>query len=1304
MKPPFRNTILTLLGWALGVSFLGACQSTGSSDPEPKGPMLAYASFQITTRDSSRLPDSIDWVAGKQSGKGRFGCVDFSCTDTLSLSEALGSDTARLRLHKLGLQIATFAYVQSGRASILTRTSASSRNDANLALLSSFFDLRKTKIDSFTKLGPPSSSQMVAYFASLVFAKSSGYTSFPDSLPVGMNVDSVRKNLVRLAASAKLPWTQVAASSWGLDSNSIHSIAIELLRAGTIHPADSLVLFPLPPLRVLKSISVAKEASAGGSAIAAMGAFSWNKGIVPVLSVAVHTRAGVDSTHFDFPTLRFAPTDTSWSLDGNLTLQALKNAAPGTDTLVVVLSDGKGNNVTSRAIFQVLPGDTIAPLLVIESPSRSVDTVESTTELFRLIALASDPSGIDSIWLGNRKALGSRCTTLVELAIGENVFTAQAWDGFQNEAKARVTILRSKPAKGDSTKPSVMRLMPRSNDSTVGWSTKTLAVAWNVTDDSSLAKVSLEDSTLVAGADGAYRAFVPLSVGKNTIVLSAFDARGNVRRDTVRIVRPSDTTKPVVVLVSPLRDTVVENSTTAFGVSVTANDVESGIDSVKIGTKVVKTAPFAAAVDLAVGANTVAIQAWNGAGGGSETISVKITRRAMGDTTKPTILRVTPKSADTTVEWDTKSMSFTWAVTDDSSVAKVLFEDSVLAGSDGVYHKTVALSVGAKTYTLTAMDARGNSRKDTVRVVRKADITKPVVQRGIGTRDTVFLKSVTSFAPTWTVTDNALQSVTIGGASVVGVAGAFSMPVGLSGDSTWIHLVATDSSGNTAKDSIKVRRVNDTTPPIFVFQKARTRQVANSVISDTLIWTVTDNLKMGPVVVQGTPVTPVGSNYTLVVALAVGTHKYVLIATDSAGNTAKDTVVVARAALPPTHSAPDGNFIGTVYDTVTSAGADSIEISWNGTTWTKLVGSVSVTGTGAKVLYARAWPGGAMKAANWTLSQIRQVAMGGSGVSYDGYTFFVKNDGSVWAAGSNKNGGFGVTTPEVLSLRPIPVTTGVKSVAAQMGGSRSIFLRPDGTAKMNTSSGTKTVALNQIDTALFGIGALFKLKDGSVWEEGFLFGYSDTDRFVPRKVEGVPGSVSISVGSGIGLALDSNHWVWGFGIPNFGEKGSVASLPIWADTLTRIIATGAKAASIGITHTIILKLDGTAEGAGLNAWGQLGKGTTADADSIFAPIVGISGINSVATGWSYSLFLKDDGSLYLAGKVTTSYLMSGTPQGESFPTPYQVANGVEVIWAGYDWCMFRKTDGTLWALGSNSEGAFGNGTRESSPIPVRINF
>jgi uncharacterized protein (TIGR02145 family) len=222
----------------------------------------------------------------------------------------------------------------------------------------------------------------------------------------------------------------------------------------------------------------------------------------------------------------------------------------------------------------------------------------------------------------------------------------------------------------------------------------------------------------------------------------------------------------------------------------------------------------------------LSIQASSSASAGTDTLVVTISddaghsatsrtafqvvgAKAPADSIAPKIQRVNP-SQDTSVAWATKSVLLSWTVTDDSSLAKVTLNDSTLVsvGGSSLYQKTAALGVGTNTFVLLALDAHGNPTRDTIRVSRLADTSKPTFVRGSTAKDVVLLKSVATYAPSWTVADNAIQSVTINGIVVTaGNANTYSTPVTLSGDSLWITLVATDSAGNTIRDSIQVRRL-----------------------------------------------------------------------------------------------------------------------------------------------------------------------------------------------------------------------------------------------------------------------------------------------------------------------------------------------------------------------------------------------------------------------------------------------------------------------------------------------------------------
>jgi len=312
------------------------------------------------------------------------------------------------------------------------------------------------------------------------------------------------------------------------------------------------------------------------------------------------------------------------------------------------------------------------------------------------------------------------------------------------------------------------------------------------------------------------------SVGWDTllIILSTDSTHSVTARVPIQVVA-KDVTPPALTLLSPALDTAtVPNSTASFVVKALATDSGSGMDSLKIGTKTFRTAEAIAdtlwdTLSLVVGANVATVQAWDHVGNTS-TATVTITRAPAPVNTKaPTIIHVSPQQDTETVPWSTKSATLSWTINGDTTISTVTLNGHPIAGSTasaGLYQTSMPLTVGLNVFPLSAVDAYGMVAYDTLRITRQADTSHPLVSRGSGAQDTVLVKSQSTFSPIWTVTDNALDSVTINGIAVtVGNGNTYSAPVPLAGDSLWITLVAVDSSENRTRDSIKVRRLGPPT-------------------------------------------------------------------------------------------------------------------------------------------------------------------------------------------------------------------------------------------------------------------------------------------------------------------------------------------------------------------------------------------------------------------------------------------------------------------------------------------------------------
>jgi len=352
MKSVSRLTMLVSL---LSLGWLASCQVESTPEPTGSGPMTAYASFNLL--DSSLAPDGANWRSRSDSGRGGLTCNRLlECTDTITLKDALGHDTVHLQLNFLGVRIATLEYTQTDRNPSLNLLATFQRDTSTIRLLKEFLQLRQTKSDSFSTSTRTAASNFTAYFASAVY---SGRENLSRTLPFGMSLDSVKTELVLLATRSAKSWSQLAAMGFGLDSTSIHDIGLQLLRSGQLASSDSATLFPAYPLRVLTSLVLGADPVKGGDPVTISGSFSWAPGrTINAPQLSVRTAQGTDSVHFKFPTIRFLPGDTVWTISGNLTLQTTADAPLGTDTLVITLTDGSGHSVSARVTFTVKAAPT----------------------------------------------------------------------------------------------------------------------------------------------------------------------------------------------------------------------------------------------------------------------------------------------------------------------------------------------------------------------------------------------------------------------------------------------------------------------------------------------------------------------------------------------------------------------------------------------------------------------------------------------------------------------------------------------------------------------------------------------------------------------------------------------------------------------------------------------------------------------------------------------------------------------------------------------------------------------------------
>ena len=126
-------------------------------------------------------------------------------------------------------------------------------------------------------------------------------------------------------------------------------------------------------------------------------------------------------------------------------------------------------------------------------------------------------------------------------------------------------------------------------------------------------------------------------------------------------------------------------------------------------------------------------------------------------------------------------------------------------------------------------------------------------------------------------------------------------------------------------------------------------------------------------------------------------------------------------------------------------------------------------------------------------------------------------------------------------------------------------------------------------------------------------------------------------------------------------------------------------------------------GLGSNAIGQLGDGTINNQRNTPVEVSDLSDVQAIAAGLVHSLALKNDGSVWAWGRNAEGQLGDGTNDFfRSTPVPVSALSDVQDIAAGESYSLALKNDGSVWAWGLNGNGQLGDDTNIDSNTPVQV--
>jgi len=261
-----------------------------------------------------------------------------------------------------------------------------------------------------------------------------------------------------------------------------------------------------------------------------------------------------------------------------------------------------------------------------------------------------------------------------------------------------------------------------------------------------------------------------------------------------------------------------------------------------------------------------------------------------------------------------------------------------------------------------------------------------------------------------------------------------------------------------------------------------------------------------------------------------------------------------------------------------------------------------------------------------------------------GDTFFIKDNGSLWAMGNNQGGFLGDGTFDTPD-HPIQIVPG-GVVAVACGEDFTVFLKDDG--------------------SVWGFG----------WNGDGPLGDGAANERVMRPKQIVDGGVvSVAAGYAHSLFIKKDGSLWGMGNNGHGQLGIGKNINHSLSPV-EIVSSNVVSVAAAHGHSLFIKSDGSLWAMGLNDWGQIGDCTI---DWPYRPEQIVSNdVVAVTAGYSGSLFLKKDGSLWGMGINWGSDYGEGIEFASHCPVQIVAANNSALI-AGYYYNSQLKTCASIWA-------------------------
>jgi alpha-tubulin suppressor-like RCC1 family protein len=332
-----------------------------------------------------------------------------------------------------------------------------------------------------------------------------------------------------------------------------------------------------------------------------------------------------------------------------------------------------------------------------------------------------------------------------------------------------------------------------------------------------------------------------------------------------------------------------------------------------------------------------------------------------------------------------------------------------------------------------------------------------------------------------------------------------------------------------------------------------------------------------------------------------------------------------------------------------------------------------------------------------------QVSSGSS------HTAGLKADGTIWSWGDNFYGQMGTGFKDGTQsgqLFPLPVRDGSGNVL---------------TGWVEVSAGWGHTLARRNDGTVWGWGYALSARLGNNYDANNL---SLPNQYTTPVQTLGPGLVPLSgiariaarESTNMALAGDGAVWIWGSGSRGRLGDGQRNTSAIVARRLTdsfNIPLSNVASVAVGYDVGFVLRSDGTALCWGANDYGQCPSGGTGE--RLWPTLVqdgagnAFGNITAIAAGQEVTAFLRNDGTVWMAGRNVDGVLADASQALTAVPRQVRLADG-SALTGVVQIALFDRTvlvlrnDGSLWGWGFTEWGQLGITSSRFVASPVRVGY